>query len=130
MESDPDRPHLLRFQRALLPNKAPFVPGDRGGIDGWLLSSMIVSSEPTAPSRLPVDADLRTTKAKILDAAYRRLAREGYAALSMREIARDAVEANLIVTELIQATGATDAMGTGGTPIPESGIICSCSESP
>ncbi len=30
------------------------------------------------------------TKAKILDAAFRRLAREGYAALSMREIARDA----------------------------------------
>jgi len=35
-------------------------------------------------------ADLGTTKAKILDAAYRRLAREGYAALSMREIAKDA----------------------------------------
>src|SRR5262252_5884778 len=30
------------------------------------------------------------TKAKILDAAFRRLATEGYAALSIREIARDA----------------------------------------
>jgi AcrR family transcriptional regulator len=45
-----------------------------------------------APSRpqLFVDPDLVTTKARILDAAYRRLAREGYAALSIREIARDA----------------------------------------
>ncbi len=34
--------------------------------------------------------ELVTTKAKILDAAYRRLALEGYAALSTREIARDA----------------------------------------
>ncbi|MGZ6029638.1 MAG: TetR/AcrR family transcriptional regulator [Myxococcaceae bacterium] len=54
---------------------------------------------PTAPASTPQDAgrpqlfegaDLATTKAKILDAAYRRLAREGYAALSMREIAKDA----------------------------------------
>ena len=36
------------------------------------------------------DADLGETKTKILDAAFRRLAREGYAALSVREIARDA----------------------------------------
>ena len=42
------------------------------------------------PSRFLADAEIGTTKAKILDAAYRRLAREGYAALSMREIARDA----------------------------------------
>jgi AcrR family transcriptional regulator len=35
-------------------------------------------------------ADLGETKAKILDAAFRRLATEGYAALSVREIARDA----------------------------------------
>src|SRR5215469_7353805 len=27
LEPDPDRPHVLRLQRALLPNKAPFVPG-------------------------------------------------------------------------------------------------------
>jgi AcrR family transcriptional regulator len=43
-----------------------------------------------APSRLLAEADVGETKAKILDAAFRRLAREGYAALSMREIARDA----------------------------------------
>jgi AcrR family transcriptional regulator len=43
-----------------------------------------------APTRLLAEADLGETKAKILDAAFRRLAREGYAALSMREIARDA----------------------------------------
>ena len=40
--------------------------------------------------RLLADEDLGETKSKILDAAFRRLAREGYAALSMREIARDA----------------------------------------
>lgn len=36
------------------------------------------------------DADVGETKGKILEAAFRRLAREGYAALSVREIARDA----------------------------------------
>lgn len=36
------------------------------------------------------EADLGETKAKILDAAFRRLANEGYAALSMREIAKGA----------------------------------------
>ena len=40
--------------------------------------------------QLSADADLGETKAKILDAAFRRLAREGYAALSVREIAKDA----------------------------------------
>src|SRR5690606_28482324 len=35
-------------------------------------------------------ADSGETKSKILDAAFRRLAQEGYAALSVREIARDA----------------------------------------
>jgi AcrR family transcriptional regulator len=43
-----------------------------------------------APARLLAEADFGETKAKILDAAFRRLAREGYAALSMREIAKDA----------------------------------------
>ena len=43
-----------------------------------------------APPRLLAEADLGETKSKILDAAFRRLAREGYAALSMREIAKDA----------------------------------------
>ena len=43
-----------------------------------------------APQGLLAQADLGETKAKILEAAFRRLAREGYAALSMREIARDA----------------------------------------
>jgi AcrR family transcriptional regulator len=36
------------------------------------------------------EGDPGDTKAKILDAAFRRLANEGYAALSMREIAKDA----------------------------------------
>jgi AcrR family transcriptional regulator len=40
--------------------------------------------------RLFAEEDLGETKAKILDAAFRRLAKEGYAALSMREIAKDA----------------------------------------
>src|SRR3982074_2174908 len=40
--------------------------------------------------RLFDEAEAGDTKGKILEAAFRRLAREGYAALSMREIARDA----------------------------------------
>jgi AcrR family transcriptional regulator len=36
------------------------------------------------------DADPGDTKSKILDAAFRRLAQDGYTALSVREIARDA----------------------------------------
>jgi AcrR family transcriptional regulator len=36
------------------------------------------------------DADRADTKGRILDAAFRRLATEGYAALSVREIAKDA----------------------------------------
>ena len=36
------------------------------------------------------EGELGATKAKILEAAFRRLAREGYAALSLREIGRDA----------------------------------------
>ena len=40
--------------------------------------------------RLVAVEELGDTKARILDAAFRRLAQEGYAALSTREIARDA----------------------------------------
>lgn len=43
-----------------------------------------------APQRLLAEADLGETKSKILEAAFRRLARGGYAALSMRQIAKDA----------------------------------------
>src|ERR1700704_5762633 len=46
---------------------------------------------PKAPGpRLFDEAEAGDTKGKILEAAFRRLAREGYAALSMREIAKDA----------------------------------------
>jgi AcrR family transcriptional regulator len=41
-------------------------------------------------ARLFAEGEPGDTKAKILDAAYRRLANEGYAALSIREIAKDA----------------------------------------
>src|SRR3954469_20562905 len=44
----------------------------------------------TTAVRPVAEADYGETKAKILDAAFRRLAREGYAALSTREIAKDA----------------------------------------
>lgn len=47
------------------------------------------SQDAERPQLFPA-GDLGTTKAKILDAAYRRLAQQGYAALSTREIARDA----------------------------------------
>jgi AcrR family transcriptional regulator len=40
--------------------------------------------------RLLAPGDLDNTKGKILEAAFRRLAEQGYAALSMREIAKDA----------------------------------------
>ncbi|MFO1393552.1 MAG: helix-turn-helix domain-containing protein [Steroidobacteraceae bacterium] len=40
--------------------------------------------------RPPVAADAGDTKTRILEAAFRRLAQQGYAALSTREIARDA----------------------------------------
>jgi AcrR family transcriptional regulator len=43
---------------------------------------------PPAQPRLFAEDDLGETKTKILEAAFRRLAREGYAALSMREIAK------------------------------------------
>lgn len=45
--------------------------------------------QAAAPASI-ADTDLGDTKAKILDAAFRRLALDGYAALSVREIARDA----------------------------------------
>ena len=45
---------------------------------------------PLPSCRLFDDADRSDTRAKILDAAFRRLATEGYAALSVREIAKDA----------------------------------------
>lgn len=50
-------------------------------------------SRPVAQAehpRLLAEEDLGEAKARILDAAFRRLAKEGYAALSMREIAKDA----------------------------------------
>ena len=43
-----------------------------------------------AAPRLFAQEDLADNKTRILDAAFRRLAQEGYGALSMREIARDA----------------------------------------
>ena len=46
--------------------------------------------DPAPPVRPFADADLGETKSKILDAAFRRLASDGYAALSVREIAKDA----------------------------------------
>ena len=48
------------------------------------------TAAPPAEPRLFGDAERGDTRAKILDAAFRRLATEGYAALSVREIARDA----------------------------------------
>jgi AcrR family transcriptional regulator len=44
----------------------------------------------TAVAPAGAESDYGATKAKILEAAFQRLAREGYAALSIREIARDA----------------------------------------
>jgi AcrR family transcriptional regulator len=48
------------------------------------------SGEPASTPRLVPSAGLGETKAKILDATFRRLALEGYAALNVRAIAKDA----------------------------------------
>jgi AcrR family transcriptional regulator len=48
------------------------------------------SGELVGTPRLYAEAELGETKAKILDATFRRLALEGYAALSIRDIAKDA----------------------------------------
>ena len=52
--------------------------------------SPAAGAAPPAELRLFGDAERGDTRAKILDAAFRRLATEGYAALSVREIAKDA----------------------------------------
>src|SRR5437868_14231470 len=46
--------------------------------------------KPSVQAVASPEGDFGETKTRILDAAFRRLAQEGYAALSMREIARDA----------------------------------------
>src|SRR5690348_8744798 len=51
---------------------------------------MLKEAQPGARTALADTGGTGETKAKILDAAFRRLAAEGYAALSIREIARDA----------------------------------------
>jgi len=51
---------------------------------------VVKPSVQTAAAAQAPEVDFGETKGKILDAAFKRLAREGYAALSMREIARDA----------------------------------------
>jgi AcrR family transcriptional regulator len=48
------------------------------------------SATATAAAAEPAAPVLHETKARILEAAFQRLAREGYASLSVREIARDA----------------------------------------
>lgn len=55
-----------------------------------LSTSRAAPGEARRSRRLHADADSSETKAKILHAAFRRLAQDGYAALSVREIARDA----------------------------------------
>jgi hypothetical protein len=49
----------LGFRGRFCPIRRPLFQGSRRGTDGWLLSSMIVSSEPTAPSRLRSDQGRR-----------------------------------------------------------------------
>src|SRR6516162_10714344 len=49
----------LGFRGRFCPIRRPLFQGSRRGTDGRLLSSMIVSSEPTAPSRLRSGEDRR-----------------------------------------------------------------------
>lgn len=53
-------------------------------------SATALRRDSAVPRRRLADADTGETKAKIMEAAFRRLATEGYAALSVREIAKDA----------------------------------------
>ena len=53
-------------------------------------ASIVARQRHPEPLRSLAEEDLGATKTKILDAAFRRLAQDGYAALSVREIARDA----------------------------------------
>ena len=53
-------------------------------------SAARASTASRARPRVSEDASIVDTRTKILDAAFRRLASEGYAALSVREIAKDA----------------------------------------
>lgn len=55
-------------------------------------SDPTLKARPLAPigDLAPGDTEPADTKARILDAAFRRLASDGYAALSVREIAKDA----------------------------------------
>lgn len=53
-------------------------------------ASLAAKPLPPEPKRQLADEDLGATKTRILDAAFRRLAADGYSALSVREIGRDA----------------------------------------
>jgi AcrR family transcriptional regulator len=53
-------------------------------------SAVTAVAEAARPATLAPEPNANDTKTRILDAAFRRLATQGYAALSMREIARDA----------------------------------------
>jgi len=53
-------------------------------------SAVRAGTAAPAEPRLFAEGEAADTRAKILDAAFRRLATEGYAALSVREIAKDA----------------------------------------
>jgi AcrR family transcriptional regulator len=53
-------------------------------------ASLAARQQHPEPQRPLADEDFGATKTKILDAAFRRLAADGYSALSVREIARDA----------------------------------------
>lgn len=57
---------------------------------GPTLAALHTRSSTTARQAAPEAQSRRDTRQRILDAAWQRLAREGYAALSIREIARDA----------------------------------------
>ena len=57
---------------------------------GRTLRTLNKRSRATPPAAADPAPARRDTRQRILDAAYERLAREGYAALSIREIARDA----------------------------------------
>ena len=50
---------LVGFRGRFYPIRRPLFQGSRRGTNGWVLSSMIVSSEPTAPSRLRSDQGRR-----------------------------------------------------------------------
>jgi AcrR family transcriptional regulator len=78
------------YAPALTTRRGPFILNNWLNLTFKLMDHMETAQDKAPQPRLFGEGDPQDTKIKLLEAAFRRLAREGYAALSMREIAKDA----------------------------------------